>query len=323
MTPEAIAQLESFIKEEAPEAEFEFLFDLAVGEDEFIAKARGTTVLVNQFQQMTDKMYKALLPELKAFVANGIGTNAADVPVATKNGIMVANIPDYCQDEVASHAVSLILACQRRLPNLARWIADGNWGGGFKAMKPKQRFAGSTVGLYGFGRIPRDVARMLSGFNLKIIAHDPFVKDEDMKKAGVTPVSFDQLVAESDYLSLHAPLLPSTQGVINSDVLRKMKPNATLINTSRGGLVDPQALYDALKARTIDFAALDVFISEPPAGVEREIINLPNVLITPHVGYYSDTAIDGLYKKIAEETGRILRGEKPKNLLNHEVFKLS
>jgi D-3-phosphoglycerate dehydrogenase len=314
-----IAKFEMILKKEAPQAEFELLFDPSVGEDEFIAKAKGTVVLINQFQPMTDKIYKALLPELKGYVANGIGTNAADVPAATKNGIVVANVPDYCQDEVASHAVALILACQRRLPNLARWIADGKWGGGYRAIKPKRRFAGSAVGLYGFGRIPRNVARMLSGFELKIMAHDPYVKDEEMSRLGVVPVSFDQLIEESDYLSLHVPLLPSTEKVINADTLKRMKPNATLINTARGGLVDPQALYDALKEGSIDYAALDVFISEPPSGIEKEIVNLPNVLVTPHVSYYSDTAMEDLMQKLSEESARILRGEKPKNWINPEM----
>jgi len=319
--PEGLKLYESVLKSEVPDAEVEFLFDGPVPEDEFIARAKGATIMVNQFHKMTDSIYKALLPELKAFVASGIGTNAADVPVATANGIMVCNVPDYCQDEVASHAAALILACQRGLPALYRWIGDGKWGGGFNAMKPKKRFAGSTLGLYGFGRIPRDVTRMLSGFSLNIIAHDPYVPEEVFKQAGVTPVSFDQLIEESDYISLHAPLTETNQEIFNADVFKRMKPSATFVNTARGGLVDAQALYDALKNNEICMAALDVFTVEPPVGIELEITKLPNALVTPHVAYYSEDALTDLLVKGAQEAARILKGEMPKNLVNPEVLK--
>lgn len=319
MTPATVEKITEMIQEEVPGTEVEFLYDLPVSDEEIIKGAKGASVIINQFQPMSENIYKALLPELRGFIANGIGTNAANVPIATKMGIVVANVPDYCQDEVASHAAALILACQRQLPNLMRWTKEGKWGGGFKAFEEITRFAGSTVGIFGFGRIPRKLAKMLSGFDLRIIAHDPYLSDEIIRSGGAEPVSFEQLIKESDFLTLHAPLVSSTEGVISREVFKQMKPSAVLINTARGGLVDPQALYDALVNKEIRFAALDAFISEPPVGIEKEIIDLPNVIVTPHVGYYSRTAMDDLLEKVAQETGRILRGEKPRNFINPDV----
>lgn len=302
------------------EAVIEWIANDPLPDDEFIKIAKGACVLISQYQPMTDKIYKALKPELKGFVAFGIGYNCANLPVATKNKILVANCPDYCTDEVASHAVALILAMQRRLPNLIDWTRSGKWGGGFKAIMPKKRFEGSTVGLYGYGRIPRRVAKAMLGCNVNVISYDPFVTPEQMKADGVRWVDFDTLAKESDYFSIHVPALPTTINTVNKEVFAKMKPSCVLINTGRGAVVNADDLYEALTTGKIDSAAIDAYQTEPPAGVERKILELKNVLSTPHVGYYSDTAQDDLREKVVAEAVRMVKGERPRNLINKELL---
>lgn len=321
MTEKSREQFKKLLKERVPEAEYVFLYD-EPQEDSIIKKAaKGATVIVTQFQQMNAEIYEALLPELHAVIAYGIGYNCVDVAAATERGVMVGNIPDYCTDEVANHAATLILCMQRRIPGLIKWIEEGKWSGGYQVIAPKKRFAGSTIGLFGFGKIPRTVAKMMLGFGIKVIAHDPFVQDTIMKEAGVIPVTFDELLRESDYLSLHAPAVPSTMGIMNKEAFEKMKPSAVLINTARGALVNVEDLYEALTTGVIDSAALDAYITEPPLGLEHKILELPNVLSTPHVGYYSDTAFYDLMVKTIDEIARILNGDAPCNLINPLVFK--
>lgn len=320
MTEASIKHFEELVKKAAPDAEYKFLYDEPQDDETIIKECKGAKVIITQFQQFNENIYKALVPELTGFIAYGIGFNCADIDAATKYGVKIANIPDYCTDEVANHAVTLILTMQRRIPNLIKWIEEGKWAGGYKAVAPKKRFAGSTIGLYGFGRIPRLVAKSLQGFGVKIIAHDPFVPAEAMKEAGVESVDFDTLLAESDYISLHAPALPGTIGKFNKEAFAKMKPSAVLVNTARGALVDPEALYDALTTGKIDSAALDAYIAEPPAGIEEKILKLPNVLSTPHVGYYSDTAFEELMVKTADEVARLLNDEKPRSFVNPKVM---
>ena len=319
ITPEIMDIYKNYINNELPDVSVEFLADLPISEEELIEGAKGATVIVSQFQEMTDKVYKALAPDLRAFIAHGIGTNAANVKVATENGVLVANVPDYCLEEVANHTVTLILASYKDIINSVDYVKAGNWGGGHKSILSKKRFSEYTVGLYGFGNIPKMVAKMLSGFGVRIISSDPFVSAEDMEKLGVESVSFDEFLEQSDFLSLHAPLLPSTEGVFNSEAFKKMKKTAYLINTARGGLVNPDDLYEALINVDIEFAALDVLISEPPMGSEKDLIGLSNTIITPHVAYYSKTALDELILKVAKSVVAVLKGDKPNYIVNKEV----
>lgn len=304
-----------------PDIDFQFLFDGPQDDETLIKAAKGAEVLITQFQFMTDRIYDGLLPELKAVVSYGIGYNSANLPVATQKGILVCNVPNYCLEEVAVHVVSLLLAEQRKLPNLIKWIEDGKWGGGYKAIAPVKRLSYCTVGLYGFGRIARVVATMLSGFGCRIIAYDAVIPADKIRESGAEPVDFDTLCRESDYISLHVPLLPSTQGVFNREAFAKMKPNCVFINTARGALCDPEALYEALKTGRIQGAAIDAFISEPPAGIEKQIVDLPNVLATPHVGYYSDDSFNDLMDQCADICIKLLDGKDPGTVINAELLK--
>ena len=323
MTEANLQVMKETLERKLPGVEFQFLFDAPQDDETLIAAAKGAAVIITQFQFLSDAVYDALVPELKAVVAYGIGYNSANLPAATAHGVYVCNVPNYCLEEVAVHVVALIMAEQRRLPKLIKWIEDGKWSGGYKAVAPVRRFSRSTVGLYGFGRIARYVAKMLSGFGCRVIAYDAIVPAESIREAGVEPVDFDTLLAESDYLTLHVPLLPSTEGIFNREAFKKMKPTAIFINTARGALCKPEDLYEALVNGEIYGAAIDAYITEPPSGVEHDILELPNVLSTPHVGYYSDDAFDELIEQTADVVVNILQDKDPGTLINRELWKKS
>ena len=320
MTKYQLDTYTELIQSQVPDAEVVLLDDTNTSIENFIKNAKGASIIINQFQEMDMSVYEALSPELIGVCASGIGTNALDVESATKMGVPVANAPDYCVYETASQAVSMILEKHRRLIDCNNYVKDGGWAGNHAELIEDARFSQMTVGLYGFGNIPRSVATMLQGFGCKIIASDPYVDQDTMSEYRVTKVDFDRLVKESDYLSLHAPLLPSTQGAFGYEQFENMKESAILINTGRGGLVDPEALYDALSTGKIRGASIDTFITEPPTGIEAKIAQMDNVVATPHIGYYSTTATEKLIHSVAQNAVDFLRGLIPRSVVNPEVY---
>jgi D-3-phosphoglycerate dehydrogenase len=319
LTPNQIKELERQFLEKMPNVEFEYLNDIPVSEDILIPMIKEADVILTTYQKITEKVYASATPQLKACISLGIGYDAANITVASKYNVAVANIPDYCIQEVALHTVMMILGTHRGILPTIRALDEGRWTERFAIIAPACRFSLVTIGLFGFGNISREVAKLLSGFGVRIISYDPYIDKEKAETLGVTPVDFDTLVKESDYLLVHAPLLTSTAKVINEKVFDNMKNDAVLINTSRGGLVDPDALYEALTKGEIRSAALDVFVNEPPTGIEAAICKLPNVLSTPHIAFYSDTAIDEFITKGVDEAVRVLKGECPLNLINKEI----
>jgi len=287
-----------------------------LSEDEAIELMQGYDVLMSGYQEMTDLIYQKT--NLVAFITCSIGYDFANVEAATKNGVIVANNPRYCTTEVAEHSAALILACARNVVKMSNAVHEGKWG--FPVISPQYRFEGSTVGLFGFGRIPRLLAKKLSGFGVRIIAYDPYVTQEAADGTGVTMVSFDELLAQSDYISLHSPLKEDTKGIFNAEVFGKMKPNACLINTARGLLVNQDDLYDALLKGKIRAAALDVIENEPPTEKDRKLLELPNVICTGHTGFYSEDSLQNQNDLTVKNIGRVLRGELPENIVNKEVL---
>ena len=319
MKPGQITAFEQQFLAKFPQGEFAFLNDAPVSDDELIAKIDDADVMVTIYQKITEKVYAAIAPPLRACLSYGIGYDSCNIAAASKHKVAVANQPDWCQQEVAVHTAMMLLATQRGLLPTIRALDERRWTDRFGIIAPVSRFSLETVGFFGFGTIAREVAAMLRGFGARMIAHDAFVDKAVFDAYGVLPVDFDTLVAESDYLSLHAPLLPETAKRFNASVFRGMKKSATLINTSRGGLIDPEALYGALTSGAIRAAALDVFTTEPPTGIEEKLCALPNVLATPHIAYYSETAYEELMVKTIDEAIRVLRGQRPLNLRNPEI----
>lgn len=246
----------------------------------------------------------------KAIIRYGIGTDNIDILAASDRGIAVANVPDYGIDEVSTHAAALLLAVARQVVVRDGEVRSGRWSAA--ATQAMYRLRGRTLGLIGYGRIAQSLHEKLAGFGFaRVLVHDPLAT----LPSGVEPASIDQLCAEADVISLHAPLNDQTRHVINAARLALMKPTAILVNTSRGGLIDLAALYEALAQRNILGAGLDVFEPEPP-NATHPIFALDNVVVSDHIGWYSEEAMRDLQRKAAEEAVRVLSGKPPKHWLN-------
>ncbi|MBX3609869.1 MAG: C-terminal binding protein [Hydrogenophaga sp.] len=249
------------------------------------------------------------LSRCKAIIRYGIGVDNIDQVAASERQIMVANVPDYGTDEVSSQAVALALAVSRRLWLHDREVREGRWSTG--VLQPMFRLRGRTLGLVGFGRIARMTLEKFAGFGFaRVLVTDPRAE----LPPGVERVDIDTLCAESDVISLHAPLNEQTRHLIDAARIARMKPTAIVVNTARGGLVHTDALYEALRERRILGAGLDVFEKEPP-GIHK-LFSLDNVVVSNHMGWYSEEAMRDLQRKTAEEAARVLRGEAPINWLN-------
>ena len=246
----------------------------------------------------------------------GIGVDNVDLDAATKAGIVVTKVPDYCLDEVSDHAMALLLSLARKIPSSNARTHSGRWE--MPAVVPIHRLRGSVLGLVGFGRIPQLVAPKAQSFGIKVIAYDPYIPPAVMEKARVGRVEFPELVKTSDYISIHSPLLPETRHLFNAEVFKQMKPGALLVNTARGPIVDEGALAAALDAKQIAGAALDVMEQEPP--VNSPLFGRDNVILTPHTSFYSVESLEELQTKAAEEVVRVLSGQPPRNPVNPEAL---
>lgn len=315
MVPADIKKMQQYILEETPEADFHFYGENVLSREELLEVARGATVLVSWDQPMDEDLYEAL--DLKAYCAASIGFDAANIKAASKNGVYVANAPDYCTNEVASHALAFILALYRRFYSVVDYVKAGHWD--LSPMEATKRFENSTVGLVGFGRIPQALAKKLSGFETKILAFDPFISQEEMQKLGVEKVELEELFKNSDYISLHTPLLDSTRHLVNEKTISLMKDGVYLVNTARGALIDEEALYQALVSGKIRAAALDVLTEEPPSEMGRKLIELDNTIITPHSSYASMEASDLQIRTTAKNVAAFLRGQVADNTLNKNL----
>jgi D-3-phosphoglycerate dehydrogenase len=239
-----------------------------------------------------------------------------DIDAATRAGIVVTKVTDYCIYEVSDHAMALLLAAVRKIPFSNAQVHAGTWK--MPAVVPIKRLRGSVLGLVGFGRIPQLVAPKAKSFGLRVVAYDPFIPAAVFQQAGVESVGFDELLALSDYVSVHSPLTPETKGLFGAETFRKMKPNAYLVNTARGPIVDEAALAAALDAKEIAGAALDVMTQEPPGS--SPLFGRDNVIVTPHTSFYSEEALVELQTKAAEEVVAVLGGKPPRNPVNPEVL---
>jgi D-3-phosphoglycerate dehydrogenase len=243
----------------------------------------------------------------------GTGLDAIDIPAATAHGVWVAYVPDYSIDEVSSHAIGLLLAHARGIPQLIEAARAGQWSN--QAIVPRRRLRGQTLGLLGFGRIGQVVAAKGRGLGLEIIAHDPFLDAATIAANGARPVDRETLLRESDYLSLHVPMSESNRAFINASALALMKPTAVVINTARGGLIDEDALLAAIQSGQIAGAALDVLVVEPPS-IDHPLLHDPRVMVTPHTGWYSEDAGYDVRVRAAEEVVRALSGQRPRCPVN-------
>jgi D-3-phosphoglycerate dehydrogenase len=286
-----------------------------VTEEETIAACRDAHAILTASPPLNRRVI-AELKEALVICRYGIGLDTVDIPAATEQGIIVANVPDFCFDQVADTAMSLILSVPRKVAYANTLIHQGKYTR--EPLKPIHNFRGATLGLVAFGNIARNVVWKALPFGFRIIAYDPYVKADDIRQYPVTMVDFDTLLKESDIISVHAPLTPETRHMFNEASLRKMKPRAFFINVGRGPVHDQKDLYKALKEGWIAGAGLDVQEKEPPDR-DDPILTLDNVVLTPHYASYTEEAYQELRVKTAENAAAVLRGEWPKYFVNPEV----
>lgn len=266
---------------------------------------RGADVALVQFARIDAQAMDGLNPG-GVLIRYGVGYDNIDVSAARERGIKVAYVPDYCTDEVADHTVSLMLAALRKLPQLDRTTREGTWNPVAQSgrMLP---FSETVVGFLGYGRIAAAVRARLAPFGFKAVVADPVLDPARAAADGVEIVDIAELAERADALTLHAPSTPQTYHTVDAAFLKRMKPHAVLVNTSRGDLVDTHALAQALMDGIIGGAALDVFEKEP-LEPDHPLRQAPNMILSPHAAWYSTTSIDRLQRLAAEEARRALRG---------------
>ena len=304
----------------------EFVGQHCATDDEFIALAKDAdaVITVGSIRPVPRKVIEGL--ERCRLISNTqIGYDSIDTAAATERGILVTNVPDYCVEEVSDHAMALILACARKIVHLNEAAKKGQWGLSADGIEiqnriwPKMsRLQGQTLGLLGLGKVSRALVPKAQGFQLRVIAYDPYISPEVAQQIGVELVDLKRLLRESDFLSIHAALTPETRHIMNAEAFDRMKTTACLINTARGGFVDEAALYQALKEGKIAMAALDVTDPEPP-DPQSPLLAMNNVISTAHSAFFSPTSEAERWHRPVAEVTRVMRGEWPRAVVNPQA----
>ena len=278
----------------------------SVNADDIVAVAKDADAVLVTYAKLTRDVL-IQLTRCKAIGRFGLGVDNIDLVTAKEKGIAVNYVPDYCIREVSDHAMALLLALIRKIPLSNKLVQSGRWE--MPAVVPIRRIEGTVLGLVGFGHIPRLVAPKAQAFGIKVIAYDPYAKPDVFRAAEVGGVDLDTLLKMSDYVSVHAPLLPATRGMMNAAAFAKMKKGAYIVNTARGPLIDEPALIAALDSGQVGGAGLDVVAAEPLAK-NSPLLGRDNVIISPHTAFYSIEALNELQSKCASDVARVLSGEK-------------
>lgn len=265
-------------------------------------------MIVDASTEVTGDVLRSL-ESLQVVGRSGIGVDNVDLETADELGIPVVNVPDYCLDEVSTHALGMLLSCARKLPQLDAAVKNGEWD--WSPARPIRRLEGQTVGIVGFGKIGRSFAQKLRGLGVDTLVFDPYISSTDLSGFDVTRVSFDQLLADSDFVSLHTPLTEETRHLFDTDAFEKMPDHAILINTARGPVIDEEALVAALDDGKLSGVGLDVRDPEPPEN--DRIADFDNVVLSPHAGFYSESSRRDLTRSVSEDVARVLQGKEPRN----------
>lgn len=300
-----IAQLAQF-------EDVEFVINPAVEEDDVIEAIKDAEVVLFTATKMNKRVIDSL-EKCKLIIRYGIGYDNVDLEAAAARGIFVCNAPNYGVIDVAEHALSLIFATAKMTVRMNDRTREGVWGSG--GMGPFLRLSGKTLGFVGFGNIGKALCKMTSGLGMRTLVYDPFASDEAIAALGAERRELDSLLADSDFVTLHLPLNDSTRHMIGKSVFEKMKKSAILINTSRGPIVDEQALIEALEAKTIAGAGLDVFEDER-SPLDKRLVNARNVALTPHVAWNTDIAVTAIHEEVGDNIVRYLKGERPISVVN-------
>ena len=282
-------------------------------EEELIRVGKEADGLINQYALLTRRVFENL-QKCKVVARYGVGVDSIDLRAATDLGIIIANVPDYCIDEVASHAVAMMLTLTRKTAFFDRKVKSGEWD--FHLGIPIYRIKGKTLGLVGCGKIGLEVARRISAFGVKAMTFDPYL---EKAPEGIELKDFDTVLKESDFISIHCPLNDSTRHLIGEKEFKKMEKKPLLINTSRGPIVDEKALIQALGEGLLSGAGLDVLEKEPPDS-QSPLLKMENVVLSPHVGFYSVESISELKRRTAKNVSEVLMGRRPSSVVNQGVM---
>ena len=290
-------------------------------EEEYVRAARDADVIINAGGRVPARVIQQL-GRCRAIIQNSVGFDVIDVEAATERGIMVANLPDYCIEEVSDHAVTLLLAVARRIPLMQKAVREGAWqrpsSRTHQYVGPVERLSETTLGIVGFGNIGKLVNKKARNLFGRVLAADPYVSPAIATQHGVELVPLDDLLRQSDYVTLHVLLTKETRHLINAERLALMKPTAYLVNTCRGPIVDETALIAALRDGRLAGAGLDVF-EEEPISPDHPLAQLDNVICTPHMAVYSRRAMAEWRIQPFYEAARILKGQWPRGLVNKEL----
>ena len=288
------------------------------GSEPVLAELAGNSdAIVTCFAPVTENVLRAA-SGCVTVSRYGVGVDNIDVDTATELGMVVAYVPDYCMDEVSDHTISLLLALSRRLLPFNTYARTEDWGT-VPLSLPVMRLRGKTLGLVGMGRIGSEVCRKARVFGMKVLVWDPYLGPDQVEAIGAELVSFESMLSEADFVSIHVPLNPETRGVIGKNAFELMKPTSYLINSARGPVVDESALTKALEEEKIAGAGLDVMESPHPSK-DNPLFSMDNVIITPHVAFFSQESLIELRTRASSAVVDILSGRVPGNIANPEVF---
>jgi D-3-phosphoglycerate dehydrogenase / 2-oxoglutarate reductase len=286
---------------------------------DLVDAARDADAIITSWGVRIDRQVIDALERCKVIGVGSVGVDMVDIAAATAAGIVVTNVPDVFIEEVADHAMMLLLASVRRVKATDAMASAGDWHHGRPLLNQVPRLMGRTLGLYGFGNVARCVARRARGFDLRLIAHDPYVSELAISDAGVEPVGFHELLERADYLSLHAPLNAETHHRIDRDAMARLRPGAVIVNTARGGVIDEADLIAALRDGHVGAAGLDVLEREPPAA-DNPLLSMANVIITPHVASATTRMRPETRRRAAREVALVLQGRWPMSCVNPTVL---
>ncbi len=307
-----IMEKKAFASEEA-----ELVICSCDDEGKLIEIVRDAYIIIFTSSRMTGNIIRELT-NCRMLIRYGVGLENVDIEAATEKGIYVCNTPDYGTFAVAEHAFALLISLNRKLPLLDSLVRRNIWD--LESAAPVYSLRHKILGIAGFGNIGRHICKMAQAFEMKVIVFDPYVDDEIINKFQVQKTTLDELITNSDHITIHAPLTRETINMFDAAVFSKMKNTATIINTSRGGLINQNDLIEALKCGRIAGAGLDVFENEPLSS-GNELLKMKNVVLTPHVAWYTEESIINLHQEVIDEVIRVLNGKEPVNAVN-QVKKL-
>ncbi|MEM7001120.1 MAG: C-terminal binding protein [Pseudomonadota bacterium] len=287
--------------------------------EEFAEGVRDVDAIITSWGLRIDKTVINALDKAVCIGVGSVGVDMVDIEAATAAGLVVTNVPDVFIEEVADHAMALLLDMARMTPTMVRMAKDGDWYQARPLLSKIPRLFGQTLGLFGFGNVGHCMARRAQAFGMRVIAYDPYVSELELTKEGVEPVGFGEMLARSDYISVHAPHNDETEHAFSSSAFSQMQDHAAIINTARGPIIDERALIEALQTKQIAGAGLDVLEQEPPE-LDNPLFSMENVVVTPHVASATTRMRPETRRRVGREVALVLRGKWPMSCVNPTVL---